>query len=160
MSNTEMAAANVAHSVDCRALGDVDAITRLVMSYAERLDNGDLDGVAALFEHATWRADATGQVLQGSAEVRRVYDHVVLYDGVPRTKHLITNLVIDVDETAATATGRCSFTVLQGVKPGEPIQAILAGRYVDTYEKVGGAWRFAERRFVPDLVGDQSRHVR
>ena len=141
-------------------LNDIAAITALVMSYAERIDSGDLDGVARLFEHATWRAEATGQILRGVAEVRRVYDHVVLYDGVPRTKHLITNLVIDVDEGRTTASGRCSFTVLQGVTPGEAITVILCGRYLDRYEKVDGSWRFAERRFAPDLIGDQSRHFR
>jgi hypothetical protein len=141
-------------------LGDVQAITKLVMSYAELIDSGDLDGLAMLFEHATWRADATGQVLRGSAEVRRVYDHVVLYDGVPRTKHLITNLVIEIDDTGTTASGSCSFTVLQGVRSGEPIEVILTGRYEDRYERIDGAWRFSDRRFVPELVGDQRRHFR
>src|SRR5229473_475872 len=32
---------------------DVEAITALIMAYAERLDAGDLDGVAALFAHAS-----------------------------------------------------------------------------------------------------------
>ncbi len=141
-------------------MGDIEAITTLVLSYAERIDGGDLDGVAALFEQATWRGEATGQVLRGRAEVRPVYDHVVLYDGLPRTKHVITNLVIDIDEGGVTASGRCAFTVLQGVVPGEPIQVILSGRYLDRYEKADGGWRFTDRRFVPDLIGDQSRHFR
>ncbi len=141
-------------------MGDTDAITALVMSYADRIDGGDLDGVAALFEHATWRGDATGQVLHGAAEARRVYDHVVLYDGIPRTKHVITNLVIDIDDGGTTASARCSFTVLQGVMPGEPIQVILCGRYLDRFEKADGGWRFTDRRFAPDLIGDQRRHFR
>ena len=33
-------------------VADVEAITALIMTYAERLDAGDLDGVAALFAHA------------------------------------------------------------------------------------------------------------
>jgi hypothetical protein len=140
-------------------VGDIDEITALVSTYAERIDGGDLDGVAALFAEATWRSDATGQVLRGIEEVRKVYDHVVLYDGVPCTKHLITNLVIDVDQGGREATGRCSFTVLHA-PPGNPIEIILAGRYIDRYEKVDGAWRFGDRLFVADLMGDQRRHFR
>lgn len=135
-------------------------IVALVHEYARRLDDGDLDGVAALFEHATWRSDTTGQELRGVEEVRPVYDRVVLYDGRPRTRHLITNLVIDLDDGAPTAAGRCYFTVIQGVVPGEPIHVILAGRYVDRFEKAEGGWRFADRLFVTDLVGDLSRHYR
>lgn len=135
-------------------------IVALVHDYAERLDGGDLDGVAALFEHATWRSDTTGQTLRGTDEVRRVYDRVVLYDGSPRTKHLITNLVVDPAPDGGTAAARCCFTVLQGVVPGQPIRVILAGRYVDRFERAGGRWRFAGRLFVTDLVGDLSRHFR
>ena len=40
-----------------------------------------------------------------------------------------------------------------------PIQAILCGRYHDAFERVGGAWRFADRLILPDLVGDLSRHL-
>ena len=135
-------------------------IEALVHAYAQRLDDGDLDGVAGLFEHATWRSDTTGQALRGVDEVRRVYDRVVLYDGKPRTKHVITNLVVEVAEDRTTASARCYFTVLQGIVPGEPIQVILAGRYVDRFEKVDAGWRFADRLFVTDLVGDLSRHYR
>jgi 3-phenylpropionate/cinnamic acid dioxygenase small subunit len=139
---------------------DRAGIVALVHEYAERLDAGDLDGVAALFEHATWRSDTTGQSLHGIDEVRRVYDRVVLYDGSPRTRHLITNLVVSLRPDATTAGARCYFTVLQGVVPGEPIQVILTGRYVDRFEQTGGRWRFADRLFVTDQVGDLSRHFR
>jgi hypothetical protein len=54
---------------------------------------------------------------------------------------------------------RSSYTVLQAVE-STPLQPIIAGRYRDRF--VRGAdrgWRFAERRFVVDLVGDLSRHL-
>ena len=136
---------------------DVGAITALVHAYARRLDAGDLDGVATLFEHATWRSDATG-VLQGTDQVRAVYNSVHLYDGSPRTKHLITNLSVAVEPGADGATSDCSFTVLQGIEPGEPIQIILSGRYVDRFERADDEWRFADRLIIVDLVGDQRRH--
>jgi hypothetical protein len=134
-------------------------VAALVHEYARRLDEGDLDGVAALFEHATWRSTAAGQTFQGREQVRQVYDRVVLYDGSPRTKHLITNLDVDL-VSVARASAHCYFTVLQSVVPGEPIEVILSGRYIDRFEKVDRSWRFADRLFVTDLVGDLSRHFR
>jgi len=120
------------------------SIVALVHRYAELLDDGDLDGVADLFAHATWRSG--GRVRHGRDEVRRAYDPVILYDGVPRTKHVISNLIVEGD------TSRCYFTVVQDGR------AILVGRYHDRFEQVDGAWRFAERIIYADLVGDLSRH--
>ena len=70
----------------------------------------------------------------------------------------MTNLVIDHVDGADVATGRSCFTVLQGVDAGSPIETILAGRYHDRYRRTAEGWQFAERVFLVDLVGDQSRH--
>jgi hypothetical protein len=99
-------------------------------------------------------------VLRGTKEVRAVYDGVHLYDGSPRTKHLITNLDIAFEPGATSATAECYFTVLQGIVPGEPIQVILSGQYIDCFEKVQSRWRFSDRLFVADLIGDQRKHFR
>jgi len=56
------------------------------------------------------------------------------------------------------AAARSCFTVLQA-RPDFPLQAILCGRYHDAFERVGSAWRFADRLILPDLVGDLSRHL-
>ena len=87
-----------------------------------------------------------------SAELR--YD-----DGTPRTKHVTTNLAINVDEEAGTATARSYFTALQAL-PDLPLQTIVAGRYHDRFERRDGEWRFVDRRVRTDLVGDVSRHLR
>ena len=139
-------------------MGDIDDIEALVYGYAERIDAGDMDGVVDLFAHATWRSTLTGQVLRERSEIKAVYERIALYDGSPRTKHLMTNLVLDVD--GSSATGRSSFTVLQGVVPGEPLQVVVAGRYFDRFERGPEGWRFADRLFVLDLGGDQSQHFR
>ena len=91
---------------------DVEAISVLVMSYAERIDAGDLDGLAALFAHATWRSSVRAEPLRGAAEVRRAYDGVLLYDGVPGTRHVVTNLVVEL-EPPDRARARSIFTVFQ-----------------------------------------------
>jgi hypothetical protein len=84
---------------------------------------------------------------------------VILYDGVPGTKHVISNLTVEVDEPGTTARARSYFTVLQ-TRPDFPLQPIIAGRYHDHFERVDGVWRFADRQIIPDLVGDLSRHMR
>ena len=137
---------------------DVEAITRLLMTYAERLDAGDLDGVAALFAHASWGSPGRVEPLRGAAAVRRVYDVVLLYDGSPCTRHVITNVVVE-PQGAERATARSYYTVFQA-RPDFPLQPILCGRYHDAFERVSGAWRFTARTILTDLVGDLSRHLR
>ena len=107
---------------------DPDAITALIHEYAFRLDAGDLDGVAALFEHAELRSTRNDLVRKGAAEARRIFDPVILYDdGTPRTIHQLTNVTVTVDGDAATA--RSYFTVLQVTRQG--LHPTLAGTYHD-----------------------------
>ena len=80
-------------------------------------------------------------------------------DGTPRTKHVTTNLVVEVDAAAGTATARSYFTVLQQTA-AIPLQPIVAGRYHDRFVRDGGRWRFAERVVYMDLVGDLRDHLR
>lgn len=132
-------------------------ITGLIHEYAYRLDAGDLDGVAALFEHAELRSTGNDRVRRGAAEARELYDPVVIgADGTPGTIHQLTNVTVHVD--SGTATARSYFTVLQVTAQG--LHPILAGEYHDRFEHADGRWRFAARRFEPKLFGDLSRHVR
>lgn len=137
---------------------DEEAIRALVHRYAELIDAGDLDGVAALFAHATWRSTGRPGALRGAAEARRAYDGVILYEnGTPCTKHVITNVTVEVAGDRATA--RSAFTVFQA-RPDFPLQAIICGRYEDAFERADGAWRFTDRLIVPELLGDLGRHLR
>jgi 3-phenylpropionate/cinnamic acid dioxygenase small subunit len=136
---------------------DVEVIRALIHRYAELIDAGDLDRLAALFANATWRSSGRGEVLRGSAQVREAYDGVLLHeDGTPSTQHLITNVTVEVDGDGATA--RSYFTVIQA-RPDFPLQPIVSGRYEDAFERVDGTWRFADRLIVPMLIGDVSRHL-
>lgn len=140
---------------------DRAAITYLLYTYAERLDAGDLAGVAALFANATFRTDGMPQVVRGSAELLDVYNQTVaLYDGSPCTKHVTTNLIIELGPEANTAHTRSYFTVFQARPPELPLQAIIAGRYHDRFARVGGAWQFADRLIFIDLLGDLRFHLK
>lgn len=140
-------------------MSDESAITALVNSYALLLDQGEMDAVAALFEHSTWRSDPDGPVLRGSKEVRPVYEKLKTYEGSPRTKHLLTNLTVNVDPSGSNASAHCYWTVLQNVEPLRTIEIILSGQYTDTFEKVGGTWRFTDRLIKVDFTGDSSARV-
>jgi 3-phenylpropionate/cinnamic acid dioxygenase small subunit len=139
------------------------AIARLVFGYADRLDAGDLAGMAALFDRARLRtATGDGATFTGAAEVLAAFDGSVqrFEDGTPSTKHVTTNLIVDADEAAGTASARSYFTVLQS-RPDLPLQPIVAGRYEDTFARDGkGRWRFTDRLIIIELVSDISRHLR
>jgi SnoaL-like domain len=84
---------------------------------------------------------------------------IVHDDGTPKTKHVTTNVAIEVDEAAGTAVSSSYFTAHQAL-PDLALQPIVSGRYQDRFERHDGQWRFAERRVRTDLLGDVSRHLR
>ncbi len=136
------------------------AIENLIAEYAERIDAGDFDGVAALLAEAVVGAVGESGGLTGPDRVRQMFESTTrrYEDGTPRTRHVTTNIWIEVDEDSGAAESRSSFTVLQAV-PGLALQPIVVGRYEDRFERHQGRWRFAERRFRIDLWGDVSRHL-
>ena len=82
-----------------------------------------------------------------------------LYEtGTPCTQHMTTNAIIEVDENSISATGRTRFTVFQCL-PDFPLQAIIAGRYLDRFGWAEGRWFFVERKMLVEFVGDLSRHL-
>ena len=136
---------------------DIDAIAALIHEYAFRLDAGDLDGVAALFEHAELGSTRHDRRYRGAGEARTIYDNVIIYDdGTPKTMHQITNVTVQVDGDRATS--RCYFTVL--AVTGQGLHPILAGEYRDRFARAGGIWHFTERVFDPKLFGDLSHHMK
>ena len=120
-------------------------IANLIAAYAELVDDGDFAAVGLLLADASFTGGA-GSVNGRDAVERMLRDNVIVYeDGTPRTKHVTTNLAIEVDEEAGTAVSRCYFTAHQAL-PNFPLQAIVSGRYYDRFERRDGQWRFMERR--------------
>jgi 3-phenylpropionate/cinnamic acid dioxygenase small subunit len=139
---------------------DHDAIARLIFGYAEQMDLGDFDGVAGLFAHATLRSNLSPTVRQGTREVGALYrEMVILYEGIPCTKHVTTNLIIDIEARGDQASARSYFTVFQA-RPELALQPIIAGRYHDQFSRHDGQWRFSDRLILVDLVGDLRWHLR
>ena len=139
-------------------------IENLIYAYAERLDAGDLDGVAELFAHGRICGIENGPpetVFTGVAGVRQMYEMATrLYDdGTPKTKHHTSNVAIYVDDSAGTARSRSYYAVTQAT-PDLPLQVIVTGHYHDTFHRVDGAWWFDTRTMFVDQVGDMSHHLK
>ena len=96
------------------------AVRNLLGEYCERMDLGDWPGVGQLFAHGAL-ADERGTVLAaGTDAVAAFYAAgTQLHEGSPRTKHLVLNTILDVDDGAGTATARSSYLVLQQPPGGE-----------------------------------------
>ena len=135
-------------------------IENLLYSYAALIDAGDLEAVAELFrEGAIIGPDGSENrgyeaVLQMYRSSTRIYPDT----GTPCTRHVTTNAIIEVDEDHHRANCHSYFTVLQSL-PDFPLQAIIAGRYEDEFERIHGQWRFRSRRMLPEQLGDLSRHL-
>jgi hypothetical protein len=140
---------------DCRQ------IENLIYTYAERIDNGDLNGVAELFRNAEIVSTIHNVRHVGFAEVLRMYQQSCrIYEatGTPLTKHLTTNVIIELDSNGVEASARSYYTVVQATD-SLPLQPIICGRYRDRFHKNGSTWQFARREMLVDLIGDCSAHL-
>ena len=86
---------------------------------------------------------------------------VMLCDGsgMPRTMHTCTNAIININLDHGTARARSYYVVYQQTDK-LPLQAIVAGRYVDKFELVAGRWRFSQRDYrMMEMIGNISEHL-
>ncbi|HTR71444.1 MAG TPA: nuclear transport factor 2 family protein [Mycobacteriales bacterium] len=142
-----------------------EAIRNLLGRYCELMDEGDFDGLAALFDQGRL-CDEFGSVFStGSEQMAKMWrGQTMVYDGSPRTKHVTVNSIIHVDEEAGTATARSSYVVFQGLAGHAasllPLQPIITGRYWDSFGRAAdGSWHFTERRYLIDHQGNLSHHL-
>ncbi len=139
---------------------EATAIANELYRYAELVDAGRFDEVGELMEHCTFRYGPDG--VDGPSGARAIAasyrDTVITYaDGTPRTRHITANPIIELD--GDTARVRSVYTVFQQA-PDSGAETIISGRYHDTLRRIDGRWRFVERCFLVDLVGNLSRHLR
>ena len=141
-------------------LDDATAILNELHRYAELIDAGRFSEVGELMAHCAffYYRESIGGPAGAEAIAASYRDTVITYaDGTPRTRHITSNPIIEID--GDTARVRSVYTVLQQA-PDSPVQTIISGRYHDTLRRMSGRWRFTERCFLVDLVGDLSRHLR
>jgi len=136
------------------------AITALMFRYAECVDAADFGGIAALFAQGRITNEGVKGAIVGPDAVRKLYERTnrVHDDGTTRTRHINSNVIVDIDDDATRASARSSFVVFQQTA-ALPLQPIVSGRYRDTFVNTGGEWRFDCRHIFVDLVGDVREHL-
>ena len=139
-------------------------------AYTYALDSGDLDEVGRLFEHAVMRVEGSDARYEGADEVIQSYvDFTTFYDAeghpgvyrdgtTPRTRHVTTNVIVDIAEDGESASVRSSVIVFQ-FAPGAPLRPILAAGYLDRFEPIEGRWRWTERVHLLEYIEDVELHL-
>jgi 3-phenylpropionate/cinnamic acid dioxygenase small subunit len=132
-------------------------VRRLLATYAHNLDYGMVDANADLLARAKFKVGDV--IVEGRDAIAHFLRTNLQYhvDDTPRTWHSVSNVIVEI-EAATTASSICYFTVHQEL-PGLPLQPIVTGRYIDSFELHDGAWRFASREVEARLFGDVSKHV-
>ena len=134
------------------------AIPNLLYRYAMHFDDGDLLAAARLFDHGA--VVVGGRRIAGAEAIVAMWQQWVrLYDGKPRTRHLINNPIIELATDGRHASCLSQWTVIQAA-PGYALQLVASGRYQDQLALLDGAWCFTERIYLrAELVGDTRAHL-
>ena len=142
------------------AIPSYEQSRNLLGRYTECMDLGDFEGLASLFTEAVMTDFEGHEVGRGFDAIKANYTNgTQLYDGRPGTKHVTTNVQIEVDEDAGTAWAKSAYVVFQAT-PKLPLQPIITGRYSDEFVRgADGVWHFTVRRFAVDSLGDLSQHL-
>jgi len=144
------AAATPPQSLEARIqrIDDRMAIEQLLMEYGRAVDNRDFAAFAALFtEDGEWTG-AQGSY-RGPKQIQESMEKIFTAAAadIPKGKnfHLLTNVIIDLQGDHATASSKFIFYKMNGAKP----EAEVAGRYEDQLVRLGGVWKFKQRRALP-----------
>ena len=84
--------------------------------------------------------------------MRPVYEQLAASGTGSRSRHLLTNLSVEVQPGATAASSRCYWSVLRSDTDNR-LSITLSGQYIDRFAKVDGRWRFTDRLITTDLVG-------
>ena len=138
---------------------DFIAIQNLVFRYARCLDRGDFAGVGQLFAHADLYSQGRLVARSNAELVAEVWRRsTVQYEnGTPRTRHLVTNVIIE-PEGEDRARAESYVMVIQQTRT-LPLQPVVAGDYFDRFAKIDGEWRFTERRIGVEMFGNLAEHL-
>ncbi|MDP9902823.1 nuclear transport factor 2 family protein [Variovorax ginsengisoli] len=134
-----------------QALLDREAIRDCLYRYCRGIDRVDEAALrSAYWEDATdchgaWNGSAEGFIAQALSRLRQG----------GRRVHQITNVLIDLH--GDTAAVESSFFALQATAARPERETFLCGRYVDRFERRGGAWRVAARTVVYDWIEERDR---
>jgi hypothetical protein len=135
-------------------------IENLLARFCDLFDQGRFAEASALFAPdaryyaSFFTANDPGELLEFWQ--RNVILH---HGGTPQTAHVNTNIDIEIDDGAGTAVASSTMVCYQCL-PDFVLQATHVVRCIDRFTRVDGTWRWNERRILPYLYGDTSRHAR
>lgn len=125
-----------------------DACERLCLDYAHFADAGRMDEWAQLFAEDA-ELHLFGQVHKGPAAIRESVGAGSA--AASTTVHCTTNIRVEVEsEDRASGTAYIIvYVAAKGAAPAGSVPPLMVGRYVDSYRRTAGGWRFARRAFEP-----------
>ncbi len=128
-------------------------IADLVTRYAALNDDGDFEGMAALFteDGRFTRPSGGGQIVGRDAILAS-------YQGRPPriARHLIANIIVELvsESEAACRSTIVLYTAEPGALPADANKPALLGGFRDRLVKTADGWRFAEREGFIELKID------
>jgi len=137
------------------------AIYNLLHQYPRCADKGDFEGVGKFHAHAKIGLVGGEQAEPAGAEdAAERYRNIVRKfsgRGTPRTRHVLSNIVI-TDDGPNSVKSESYLTVFQQTE-NLALQPIASGTCFDRFEKVDGHWRLTERLEDVELLGELSEHL-
>ncbi|MFM1856407.1 MAG: hypothetical protein RLZ83_1716 [Pseudomonadota bacterium] len=140
---------NVAPNAEAlQALLDREAIRDCLFRYCRGIDRLDEEALRSAYWpdatdcHGAWQGSASGFIEQALERLRQA----------GRMIHQVSNILIELHGDVAAVESY--FLAFQAGRDegGQPLETLLCGRYVDRFERRGGAWRVAARTVVYDWM--------
>jgi len=126
---------------------DKFAIQELIARYSHAIDRGNYDAWVDCFaKDGAFQSSQTRRFV-GRAELKKFTEQFETLRAIlPNVRHCVMNTVTDVEGDKALSS-----SYLQVLITGkEGTKLVVCGCYDDTFVKVGGEWRFKERKFLRD----------
>jgi hypothetical protein len=136
---------------ELQALLDREAIRDCLLRYCRGIDRADEAALRSAYWddatdcHGAWNGSAAGFIAQALARLRQG----------GRRVHQVTGIAIELHGDVAAVES--SFFALQAPAHAPGQETFLCGRYVDRFERRGGAWRIAARTVVYDWIEERAR---
>ncbi|MBU1360110.1 MAG: nuclear transport factor 2 family protein [Gammaproteobacteria bacterium] len=130
---------------------DREAIRECLYRYCRGIDRADEAALRSTYWedatdcHGAYQGSASGFIEQALTKLRRG----------GRRVHQISNVLIDLRGDHAAVES--AFLALQSSADAPTLATLLAGRYLDRFERRGSEWRVAARTVVYDWIDARER---
>lgn len=132
-----------------------DDLHRLLVSYCRGMDRGDTDLLAAVFHDD---AVVFAGIWNGPAREFVTAVPAMVQNNLQMCFHSVSNEWFEID--GDRAMGECYVVAFNRTRdPAAPSETIVAGRYLDRFERRQGVWKIVERTFVEDWRSTQASAV-